>query len=303
MNSTGCRPATPAGPRRCTRPRAWSEHAGGRGSSKRGTSTGSADQQRARPGPGWRRWQDPVIAETGAGQHGVGHRHGVRTAGPGCVVTWGRWTPPSGHSTSPMRCSARVGGAVGFEDARTPSTRPSAGLGGPTPTTYYWLAAAGHRSRMMVATCSGGQGRRVRRSLRRPRTTAGLPSPRASAGIQRHQDLPRVHRRSGVRLIGQHEAGGDGVETGRHASTTGRIARGVPGLVLLCDAELRTVRPSRIPLISAGLDYPASGPSTPSRIAGRAEYRPITDAQAMDAFGCHCAGLENIIPPSSRPTR
>ena len=98
-----------------------------------------------------------------------------------------------------------------------------------------------------------------------------------------------------VRLIGL-EAGGDGVSTGRHAAT---ISGGTPGVLhgtrsyVLQDANGQTVESHSI---SAGLDYPGVGPEHAflSDI-GRAEYRPITDAQAMEAFSLLCK-TEGIIP-------
>ena len=98
-----------------------------------------------------------------------------------------------------------------------------------------------------------------------------------------------------VRLIGL-EAGGDGVETGRHAAT---ITGGTPGVLhgarsyLLQDENGQTVESHSI---SAGLDYPGVGPehSYLSDI-GRAEYRAITDAEAMYAFSLLCK-TEGIIP-------
>jgi tryptophan synthase beta chain len=98
-----------------------------------------------------------------------------------------------------------------------------------------------------------------------------------------------------VRLIGL-EAGGDGVETGRHAAT---ITGGTPGVLhgarsyLLQDENGQTVESHSI---SAGLDYPGVGPEHAylSDI-GRAEYRAITDAEAMYAFSLLCK-TEGIIP-------
>jgi tryptophan synthase beta chain len=99
----------------------------------------------------------------------------------------------------------------------------------------------------------------------------------------------------GVRLIG-YEAGGDGVETGRHAST---FTGGSPGAFqgsysyVMQNADGQTIESHSI---SAGLDYPGVGPEHAFlKDAGRAEYRPITDAQAMDAFRLLCR-LEGIIP-------
>ncbi len=87
-----------------------------------------------------------------------------------------------------------------------------------------------------------------------------------------------------VRLIGC-EAAGDGVETGRHAAT---LTGGRPGILhgsksfILQDEDGQT-QPSHS--ISAGLDYPGVGPEhTWLSSIGRAEYWPITDAEAMDAF-------------------
>ena len=98
-----------------------------------------------------------------------------------------------------------------------------------------------------------------------------------------------------VRLVG-FEAGGDGVETGRHAAS---ITGGAPGVLhgarsyLLQDENGQTIESHSI---SAGLDYPGVGPEhSYLHDIGRAEYRPITDAQAMDAFAL-LSRTEGIIP-------
>jgi len=87
-----------------------------------------------------------------------------------------------------------------------------------------------------------------------------------------------------VRLIG-YEAGGEGVETGRHAAT---VAGGRPGVLhgmrtyLLQDADGQT-EPTHS--ISAGLDYPGVGPEHAwLHDSGRASYQAVTDAEAMDAL-------------------
>lgn len=98
-----------------------------------------------------------------------------------------------------------------------------------------------------------------------------------------------------VRLIGC-EAGGDGVDTEFHAATVGR---GTPGVLhgarsyLLQDEDGQTIESHSI---SAGLDYPGIGPEH-SWLAdiGRAEYRAITDAQAMEAFAL-LSMTEGIMP-------
>ena len=98
-----------------------------------------------------------------------------------------------------------------------------------------------------------------------------------------------------VRLYG-FEAGGDGVETGRHAAT---ISGGAVGVLhgtrsfVLQDEDGQTVESHSI---SAGLDYPGVGPEHAflSEI-GRAEYRPVTDTEAMNALKLLCE-TEGIIP-------
>jgi len=92
------------------------------------------------------------------------------------------------------------------------------------------------------------------------------------------------------------EAGGDGVESGRHAAT---ITLGRPGVLhgarsyLMQDDDGQTIESHSI---SAGLDYPGVGPEH-AYLAdiGRVKYAPITDVEAMDAFKLLCQS-EGIIP-------
>jgi tryptophan synthase beta chain len=92
------------------------------------------------------------------------------------------------------------------------------------------------------------------------------------------------------------EAGGDGVETGRHAAT---LTGGSPGVLhgarsyLLQDEMGQTVESHSI---SAGLDYPGVCPEHAwLRDTGRAHYEPVTDAEAMEAFRL-LARTEGILP-------
>jgi tryptophan synthase beta chain len=99
----------------------------------------------------------------------------------------------------------------------------------------------------------------------------------------------------GVALLGL-EAGGDGVETGRHAaSITGGLAGVLHGnrTFVLQDEDGQTIESHSI---SAGLDYPGVGPEH-SWLAelGRARYEPVTDTEAMEAFRLLCR-TEGIIP-------
>src|SRR5262249_3806722 len=104
-----------------------------------------------------------------------------------------------------------------------------------------------------------------------------------------------VRRREPVRLIGC-EAGGDGLDTGRHAATvvagSDGVLHGMRTLVLQ-DSDGQTLPTHSI---SAGLDYPGVGPEHAWLAEnGRASYRAITDAEAMEAFALLCR-TERIIP-------
>ncbi|WP_146954431.1 tryptophan synthase subunit beta [Cellulomonas soli] len=98
-----------------------------------------------------------------------------------------------------------------------------------------------------------------------------------------------------VRLFG-FEAGGRGITPGDHAA---RFSGGVPGVLqgtrsyLLQDEDGQTI-PSHS--VSAGLDYPSVGPEHAwLHDIGRAQYRPVSDEQAMEAFSLLCR-TEGIIP-------
>ena len=106
-----------------------------------------------------------------------------------------------------------------------------------------------------------------------------------------HAFIPDV----GVRLIG-FEAGGDGIETGRHAASINGGSAGVlhgNRTYVLQDKNGQTVESHSI---SAGLDYPGVGPEHAYlHDIGRAEYRVINDDAAMNAFALLCK-TEGIIP-------
>jgi tryptophan synthase beta chain len=98
-----------------------------------------------------------------------------------------------------------------------------------------------------------------------------------------------------VRLIGI-EAAGEGVDTGKHAAT---LTKGRPGVLhgamsyLLQDTDGQVIEPHSI---SAGLDYPGVGPEhSYLKETGRAEYYSVTDKEAIDAY-CRVSQLEGIIP-------
>jgi tryptophan synthase beta chain len=99
----------------------------------------------------------------------------------------------------------------------------------------------------------------------------------------------------GVRLVGV-EAGGEGVQSGHHAAS---LTAGTPGVLhgnrtyLLQDANGQITETHSV---SAGLDYPGVGPEHAwLKDTGRAEYVPINDNEALEAFH-HCCRIEGIIP-------
>ena len=98
-----------------------------------------------------------------------------------------------------------------------------------------------------------------------------------------------------MKLIGV-EAAGEGIATGKHSASLGG---GIPGVLhgnrtyLLQDENGQTVESHSI---SAGLDYPGVGPEHAYlHDIGRAEYRAVTDAEAMHAFAL-LSKTEGIIP-------
>jgi tryptophan synthase beta chain len=98
-----------------------------------------------------------------------------------------------------------------------------------------------------------------------------------------------------VRMIGV-EAGGHGIETGKHAAS---LNGGVPGVLhgnrtyLLQDDDGQIIDAHSI---SAGLDYPGIGPEHAwLNDTGRVKYVSITDNEALDAFQL-CTKMEGIIP-------
>ena len=99
-----------------------------------------------------------------------------------------------------------------------------------------------------------------------------------------------------VELVGV-EAAGEGIETGRHGAPL--TAAGIPGVLHGAYSALMQDEDGQIleaHSISAGLDYPGSGPEHAwLRDSGRARYVAVTDAQALEGFA-RLAELEGIIP-------
>ena len=242
-----------------------------------------------------------IIAETGAGQHGVASATAAALMGLECVVYMGEEdTKRQALNVARMKLlGAEVvpvtSGSRTLKDAINEAMRDWVTN---VETTHYLLGtvAGPHPFPTMVRDFHRIIGVEARAQVLE--VTGKLPDAVLACvgggsnaiGIF-HPFIDDVD----VALIGL-EAGGDGVSTGRHAAT---ITGGTPGVLhgtrsyVLQDENGQTVESHSI---SAGLDYPGVGPEHAYlHDIGRAQYRAITDAQAMEAFALLCR-TEGIIP-------
>jgi tryptophan synthase beta chain len=242
-----------------------------------------------------------VIAETGAGQHGVATATAAALMGLECTVYMGEEdTRRQALNVARMRLlGAEVvsvtTGSRTLKDAINEAMRDW--VTNVATTNYVFGTVAGpHPFPAMVRDLQRVIGDEARAQVlervgRLPDAVAACVGGGSNAiGI-----FTAFVPDADVRLVG-YEAGGDGIETGRHAAT---ITGGTPGVLhgarsyLLQDANGQTVESHSI---SAGLDYPGVGPEHAYlHDIGRTEYYPITDAQAMEAFALLCR-TEGIIP-------
>ncbi|MBF6176984.1 tryptophan synthase subunit beta [Nocardia otitidiscaviarum] len=242
-----------------------------------------------------------VIAETGAGQHGVATATACALLGLECVIYMGAVdTARQALNVARMRLlGAQVvsvtSGSQTLKDAINEALRDWVTN---ADRTYYCFgtAAGPHPFPLMVRDFQRIVGMEARAQVlaqtgRLPdAVTACVGGGSNAIGIF-HAFLDDAN----VRLIG-YEAAGDGVDTGRHAAT---FTGGSPGAFqgaysyLLQDEDGQTIESHSI---SAGLDYPGVGPEHAYlKDSGRAEYRPITDTEAMDAL-LLLSRAEGIIP-------
>ncbi|MEV8514718.1 tryptophan synthase subunit beta [Dactylosporangium sp. NPDC051484] len=242
-----------------------------------------------------------VIAETGAGQHGVASATACALLDLECVVYMGEEdTRRQALNVARMRMLGATvvpvtTGSKTLKDAINEALRDWVTN---VDNTHYLLgtAAGPHPFPAMVRDFVGGISVEARRQIleqtgRLPDAVAACVGGGSNAIGAFHAFVPD----EGVRLFG-FEAGGDGVDTGRHAAS---ITGGTTGVLhgartyLLQDEDGQTVESHSI---SAGLDYPAVGPEHAYlHDTGRAQYEPVTDAEAMDAFKLLCRS-EGIIP-------
>lgn len=243
-----------------------------------------------------------IIAETGAGQHGVATATAAALMGLECTVYMGKVdTERQALNVARMKIlgaevvavehgSATLKDAINeaLRDWVTNVTTTHYAIGtvtGPHPFPEMvrdFHAIIGEEARAQVLELTG----------RLPDAVVACVGGGSNAMGIFHRFVPDA----GVRLIGV-EAGGEGLESGRHAARF--AADATPGVLhgamsyLMQDPDGQTVESHSI---SAGLDYPSVGPEHAHlRDSGRAEYRYATDDAVMEAFRLLCR-TEGIIP-------
>ena len=242
-----------------------------------------------------------IIAETGAGQHGVATATVCALFGLPCTVYMGetdieRQQPNVfrmkllGAEVVPVNSGSRT-----LKDAMNEALRDWVTN---VETTFYLIGtvAGPHPYPAMVRDFQSVIGRETREQImsaegRLPDTLVACVGGGSNAIGLFHPFLDD----EGVRMVGV-EAAGHGVESGKHAAS---LTAGKPGVLhgnrtyLLQDEHGQIIEAHSI---SAGLDYPGIGPEHAwLKDSGRVSYVAIDDEQALDAFHL-CARLEGIIP-------
>ena len=242
-----------------------------------------------------------IIAETGAGQHGVATATVCARFGMPCVVYMGA-TDIERQAPNVFRMKllgAEVvpvtSGTGTLKDAMNDALRDWVAN---VDDTFYIIGtvAGPHPYPAMVRDFQAVIGTETRTQLaavegRLPDTLVASIGGGSNALGLFHPFLDDPQ----VRMIGV-EAGGDGVDTGKHAAS---LTGGRPGVLhgnktyLLQDEDGQIIDAHSI---SAGLDYPGIGPEHAwLKDSGRVEYVSVTDAEALDAFQS-VTQLEGIIP-------
>jgi tryptophan synthase beta chain len=242
-----------------------------------------------------------IIAETGAGQHGVATATVCARFGLECIVYMGvQDMERQALNVFRMRLMGATvqpvsAGTGTLKDATSEAIRDWVTN---VETTHYILGsvAGPHPYPMMVRDFQAVIGQETR--VQCQEKWSGLPDILLACVGGGSNAMGLFHEfvnESSVRLIGI-EAAGEGADTEKHAAT---LTRGRPGVLhgamsyLLQDSEGQVVEPHSI---SAGLDYPGVGPEhSYLKDSGRAEYYSVTDQEAVDALR-RLSELEGIIP-------
>ena len=242
-----------------------------------------------------------IIAETGAGQHGVASATACAMLGLECIVYMGS-EDVKRQSLNVFRMKlleAEIipveSGTQTLKDAINEAIRDWVTN---VETTHYLIGSVvgPHPYPEMVRDFQTVIGREARAQLleiegRLPDYVFACVGGGSNSIGMFHPFVPDEE----VRLVGL-EAGGEGISTGKHSAT---LSAGRPGVLhgamsYLLQDEHGQVQETHS--ISAGLDYPGVGPEhSYLKDTGRAEYREVNDANALDAFHLLCH-TEGIIP-------
>jgi tryptophan synthase beta chain len=242
-----------------------------------------------------------IIAETGAGQHGVATATMCALFGLPCTIYMGA-TDVERQSPNVFRMKLLgaevkpvISGAGTLKDAMNEAMRDWVAN---VADTYYLIGtvAGPHPYPMMVRDFQSVIGTEAKQQLQEAEGRLPDAAVACIGGGSNAMGLfhPFLDDKS-VRLIGV-EAGGHGIETGQHAAS---LTGGRPGVLhgnrtyLLQDDDGQIIEAHSI---SAGLDYPGIGPEHSwLHDIGRAEYVSATDREALEAFQL-CTRTEGIIP-------
>jgi tryptophan synthase beta chain len=242
-----------------------------------------------------------IIAETGAGQHGVATATVAARVGLECVVYMGERDierqRPNVFRMRLLGAEVRAvkSGSATLKDAMNEALRDWVSH---VDDTFYIIGtvAGPHPYPAMVRDFQCVIGNEVREQIaakegRLPDTLVACIGGGSNAIGLFHPFLDEPE----VRMIGV-EAAGRGVATGEHAAA---LSAGMPGVLhgsrsyLLQDDDGQVIEAHSI---SAGLDYPGVGPEHAwLKDVGRVEYEPVTDEEALAAFRL-CSELEGILP-------
>jgi tryptophan synthase beta chain len=248
-----------------------------------------------------KRGKTRIIAETGAGQHGVAAATAAALLGLECVVFMGREdTERQKLNVYRMELlgatvNAVTSGTQTLKDAVNETMREWVSR---VDDTHYVLGSVmgPHPFPTMVRDFQSVISRETRAQIleREGRLPAAVLAC-VGGGSNAAGMFYHFVGDAGVRLIGC-EAAGEGLETERHAAT---MTKGDVGVFhgmksLFCQNEEGQIAP--VYSISAGLDYPGIGPEHAFwHKSGRAEYVAVTDEEAVSAFE-YLSRLEGIIP-------
>ncbi len=244
-----------------------------------------------------------LIAETGAGMHGVATATVAARFGMSCDVFMGSEDirRQSQNAARMKMLGARLisveieGGEATLKDAMNEALRNWVAT---VENTFYVIgtAAGPHPYPAMVKEFQSCIGREAKRQLFEK--TGKLPAQVIACvggGSNAIGLFSPFIEDDGVDLYGA-EAAGDGIETGRHAASLNGGSIGVlhGNKTYLLQDENGQILPTHS--VSAGLDYPGVGPEHSFlKESGRANYIPIGDSEAVGAFQALCR-LEGIIP-------